>query len=376
MRYNGGTIRKRGASWQADFSHAYSRGRVQFRTLNEAKGYIDGKRLEVLRLGAPLPAVATEHAADALARLPAGVTIRDAVDFWLQAHPADCRPVRELVKAYVEDRRAAGRRPRTLEALESRLGAFAGKFGDRAAASILPAELAEWLRRWQGRTRVHYHSIVGGFFESLVRSGVLVRNPARAVPRVAVDQATPGILTPDQARAVLAAAVKLDGRVAACVALGMFGGLRAAEVQGLGWSAVDLDHARVTVAPAIAKGRRVRHVTISANLAAWLRAFPGSGPVAPPAMTFRRRMVDVARESGVEIPHNAFRHSFCSYHLALHQDATRTAFELGHTQPAVLYAHYRALVTPEAAAQFWGILPPASPAPLPAPPAAKTPSRP
>jgi hypothetical protein len=43
-----------------------------------------------------------------------------------------------------------------------------------------------------------------------------------------------------------------------------------------------------------------------------------------------------------------------SYHFAHWQNAAETASQCGHSE-AVLFAHYREVVTPEAAAEFWSL---------------------
>jgi hypothetical protein len=68
------------------------------------------------------------------------------------------------------------------------------------------------------------------------------------------------------------------------------------------------------------------------------------------------RVRQVIRASGVPWPQNVTRHSFVSYHLAEHENAAKTALEAGHSE-AILFRHYRALVTPQAAAEFWAIRP-------------------
>jgi hypothetical protein len=50
------------------------------------------------------------------------------------------------------------------------------------------------------------------------------------------------------------------------------------------------------------------------------------------------------------------RHSFVSYRLAETQNAGKTALESGHDQ-AILFAHYRELVKPQAAKLYWSIRP-------------------
>ena len=55
-------------------------------------------------------------------------------------------------------------------------------------------------------------------------------------------------------------------------------------------------------------------------------------------------------------PHDCLRHSFCSYYLAHHEAAAKTAFQAGHTE-SVLFQHYRKLVRSEDTEKFWGIYP-------------------
>ena len=74
------------------------------------------------------------------------------------------------------------------------------------------------------------------------------------------------------------------------------------------------------------------------------------------AMMIRSASAAVVRAAGVEWPHNVTRHTWASYHLAQFGSAARTAIQAGHTE-TVLFRHYRELVTPEAAREFWSIRP-------------------
>ena len=53
---------------------------------------------------------------------------------------------------------------------------------------------------------------------------------------------------------------------------------------------------------------------------------------------------------------NILRHTFGSYHFALHRNENLTAAEMGNS-PAMVFRHYRAVVTSKAAARFWNLLP-------------------
>ncbi|MGH7939455.1 MAG: hypothetical protein ACREE6_09250 [Limisphaerales bacterium] len=78
------------------------------------------------------------------------------------------------------------------------------------------------------------------------------------------------------------------------------------------------------------------------------------------------RMLEFQRAllaTGLEWPQNVARHSFCSYHLARFKSASETALEAGHSE-AMLFQNYRSLltpcgklVTPDLAAEYWGIVP-------------------
>ena len=91
-------------------------------------------------------------------------------------------------------------------------------------------------------------------------------------------------------------------------------------------------------------------MTIQDNLAAWLALeadIPGD---------LEKRITLVWQKAKVTWPRNVTRHSFCSYHLAEFQNAAKTALQAGHSEQ-MLFSHYHDLVTPEAAAEYWAIVP-------------------
>jgi len=61
--------------------------------------------------------------------------------------------------------------------------------------------------------------------------------------------------------------------------------------------------------------------------------------------------------SYVERVNNGLRHSFCSYHVALHESADKTALLLGHKNPSVLFNHYRNIVDKEEGERYFSIHP-------------------
>ena len=62
-------------------------------------------------------------------------------------------------------------------------------------------------------------------------------------------------------------------------------------------------------------------------------------------------------KSGVGWRMNALRDSYASYRLAELQDAAKVAFEMGNS-PEKLFRHYRELVGPDAAKEWFALMPP------------------
>ena len=56
-------------------------------------------------------------------------------------------------------------------------------------------------------------------------------------------------------------------------------------------------------------------------------------------------------------PHNAFRHSFASYHVAWKRDFQDTALIMSHKGTDILFKHYRGVATKEDADRYFKIYP-------------------
>jgi integrase len=165
----------------------------------------------------------------------------------------------------------------------------------------------------------------------------------------------PGILVVTEAARLLEAATP---DVLPYIAIGLFAGLRRAELERLDWSEIDFESGLIEVKAEKSKTAQRRHVQIQPNLREWLLPLRKLKGNVTPALGFRESF-DQARENAdiTEWPDNALRHSFASYHLAHFKNAASTALELGHHDSRVTFAHYRELVRPKEAARYWSIKP-------------------
>jgi integrase len=164
------------------------------------------------------------------------------------------------------------------------------------------------------------------------------------------------------------------------LAIGAFAGLRHAEIARLDWSDIKADHIEVKKGKSKTRSRRL--VPIQPNLQAWLASYRQRGGPVVPFASMSKQLVWLAedtkqegdRQNGkaaippLEWKHNAPRHSFISYRMAVLKDENAVALEAGNS-PQMIFANYRELVT-EDVAKIWFAIEPERPANITAMPAA------
>lgn len=282
--------------------------------------------------------------------------------------------VKDAVKRLVTEKESENLRERSVRDLRNRLDVFAKSFGERLVAEIAQTEIEGWLRDLRGisnksveglspRSKKNYLITVRTFFNWAISKGYRSSdNPAAAISTPKIDWEQPSILTIAEAKKLLTAAkTEQGGRLLASVVLGLFAGIRSNEIMRLDWSAIDLDEGILTIGPQIAKKRRLRVLELTPNSIAWLRTIPNrKGRLSPGRYTVR--WAEFVKKAGFpdwgENRSNAMRHSFGSYHYALHSDAAKTAGMLGHrANDQVLFDSYRSLARMKDGKAYFSIRP-------------------
>ena len=340
------------------------RKRSFFATEAQAKTFAAFKNAELQNNGvehAEFPTWLRVMAQEAIEKLKPfkGATIMTAVQDYvarLQATEKSCTAV-ELVKELVEAKKADGASQRHVNDLRCRLNIFAKKFDGRMVSTITSAEIDDWLRSLNVApiTRNHYRVLIILAFNFAVQRGYATDNPAKQTAKAKEPKADIGILTVTQAARLLESATP---DILPYIAIGLFGGLRRAEIERLDWSEIDFESGLIEVKAEKSKTAQRRFVTMQPNLREWLMPVRKIKGNITPRENFNKQFVQARVAAGIdEWPDNALRHSFASYHLAHFKNAASTALELGHHDSRITFAHYRELVKPKEGERYWSIRP-------------------
>jgi integrase len=340
--------------------------RPVFPTKIEAETRAEQARIEKANQGTAafaLPLSVKLDASKANAMLaPHGVTILEAAKFYQKNVLAykTAPTIREIVQLYIDERKQGGRRPDTIRDLKHRMGTFAEEFGDERLHEISLDELKDFLgnEEWEPVTRNGFRTKISQLYNFAIAHEWIGTNLIDKITSSSVDETTPEIFTVSQAEQLLIHAHEFG--LLPYVAIGLFAGIRKAEIFRLNWSAFNFEAKNIAIGGDVAKLRMKRNIPMEPALLAWLE--PYKDKRASPVMdqtTFywRKNMEQLKDAAGIKNwPANGLRHSFGSYHYEMFSNENETSKAMGNS-PTMIHNHYKALVPKTEAEKFWNLRP-------------------
>lgn len=289
-------------------------------------------------------------------------SITDAVEFYLKHAQARNKSIecRDIADSMLQRLKAEGRSKRHTDSLTSRLRPFLSTYGDWLACDVSTEIVDEYLThdcmKLAAQTRVHRRRALYQLFQQALQLKAATENPVADSINPKVTSDDPGILSPNELAQMLFHA---GHDVVAGLAISFFAGVRRAEIERLDWKDIDFDDETIEIKAKNAKSAQRRFIPMSDNLKAWLAPHAKlCGLVVESGYVYRKGIKTAQERAGIaEWPHNAGRHSFASYHLALHGESGKLAIALGHPDPRLTFSRYRKLVKKKAAESYWAIIP-------------------
>jgi len=301
--------------WKLEIKASFAGKKIRRFYSTEQEAWAEGQRLvEQIR----------DKGATSVIHGEEGMSVAQALRMWSGGVDAKSKSHRDKVEA-------------TVKALS---GTFQGP-----VRRIEPLDVDRWMRSLGGSetSRAMWFRYARMFFRWCHRMRLIDRSPLDGVraPRASVGR---NILTPVQMRDLLKA--KMDDDVRALVLLGAFAGLRTIEVARMDWEDIDFKTRQVHVRAEVSKqhtGMLERVVEVTDPLFRRRDFFKDkAGRIVKGSLeALHERRRKVALGLGWEgWPDNALRHSFATYHLGRCGNAGVTAYQMGHTSPAMVQRVY------------------------------------
>lgn len=340
-----------------------------------------------------------DNAATALTKLGETYTLAEAVDFFLRHHRPPEFTIRlgDAVKIYLDDKERDGLRPRTLHGIGWTLGLFKKATDDPYVHEVRAAQVESFLRGLRAKNgkdnatrrswEIH-RGALHGFFAwcSTTDAGTnrpfTFSSPVENIRKFSARQvreeqdARPATTSPADVLRLFSVLMRWRGGVLVRpYAYLYFAGLRPDELDRIAGlrpdelekkegltpeelkrlasreaELVNMKTRTITIPANVSKTRHERQVAISDNLAAWLKQFPGD--MIP--RNFDALNKKVRKHFGLS--HDEARHSFISYHVALHRSIGDASLQAGNSE-SIVKRHYLNTHTQEEGGEFFRTVP-------------------
>lgn len=256
----------------------------------------------------------------------------------------------QLFQANLDDKVATGQaRPDSRDGYK-RIERFVTQFASEELCDLSTDRIEKWLeaiRQQNGRpysivSKNNVRTHLCGFFTFCLKRRWIQVHPI--IDKIEVfeskEEKRPEILVAEQAARLLQVA---DSEILPCIAIGLFAGIRPAEVRRLNWEDILWHKNEIDVQAINSKTGSYRFVPMPANLVEWLAPYrTATGKIWTKSKSnLEKRITAAGVAAGIASwPTDGLRHSYGSHHYAAHKNAPLTAACMGHETTGMLFDRY------------------------------------
>jgi integrase len=202
-------------------------------------------------------------------------------------------------------------------------------------------------------TQKTHRRIFSVFFNWAVRHHYCLENPCDRLDKLPKDMSQIAALSLDECKRLLHAATLLhDKPTVACIAIGLFAGLRPSEIRDL--KKEDILKDKIRVSGGKLRRQLKRSAPIPPVLAEWLKEFPFTG--LPPGWDGKMKRLKKATKAKKWVQ-DIIRHTSITFQTERDKNEALTAYNCG-TSIQMMNRHYRDTIDDEkTVAEFWSLTP-------------------
>ncbi|MEX0331436.1 MAG: tyrosine-type recombinase/integrase [Puniceicoccaceae bacterium] len=292
----------------------------------------------------------------------------------------------DATSAYINSMERIGRNKSYIGHVRRTLTDLEAEFGNRLVREFTADEIRDYLfgLPYSPITIRNKRTYFQGAFSWWDKQGWLSDNPMTRVESPKVQDKEPEILSVPEIRSLFSANEKVDPEICGLLALGAFAGMRSSAISRIDYAEIDFKQRGIlTPAEKTKKNRRQWIEDLPDNLWEWLKKTPPQAfEMTQRQMLHRRAQAfkragllveadDISRENAKRDrkglpasnlkpkcpPKNALRHSFVTYHVALHRNPGKTALIVSHRDQDCLYQHYLGIANKQDAERYFRICP-------------------
>ena len=308
------------------------------------------------------------------------ISFREIWGFWAKHHKAqDMVTVWNACDSYIRSMREVGKPESHVVRVRRILEQFCMDFGDALLDHVSRKELENWIGHlpFGAGTKRNYKQIIRTAWSYFEQNDWITRNVAVNLHSEEIIRGEIEILTVEEAEQLLRANEHADPEVCGLMAIGLFAGMRSSAISRIDYAELHFDTKSIHTPAEKTKIKR-RHIIegLPDNLWEWLKRTPATA-FNMSERQFKKRRENAYRRAGLLVnaqdvkrlaeegikaklklpPHNAFRHSFASYHVAAYENFPKTALIMSHTGTDILFQHYKAAATKADGLRYFNIYP-------------------
>ena len=287
------------------------------------------------------------------------VPLHSAVDFYIAYHSHQFggaqKPLSEVITEFMaqKERKDLNLSERYLENLKYHMKVWGDVFTEAKISEVTGKRISDWFEgdgeKYELITKKHMLASLGSLLRFAQKKKYIGRDDLSTgdVELGEIKFKTPSVCTPEELMKILIVSPK---EAIPYITIMAFGGSRRAELERSLVNQIHLKDGYLRLPPEVTKTGDGRSLDIPKNLKLWLElAAPAEGAIVPHKAV--SKIIERVSKVGVEWNQNMLRHSFCSYHIAMHRNVALTS-ELAGNSPIMLRKNYKAVV-PKAEAESW-----------------------